>query len=117
MALPSYDCVLCLNGGEETLYHLLLGCSFAQEYWIHLGLYIDPDLEPFEVLSSLKIQLKVQFFMEIIIIMSWSIWMSQNDLIFKGLAPSVQDCLACFKYIFTLVTLLVKEDWKSRMLS
>nr|TKW29958.1 hypothetical protein SEVIR_2G001800v2 [Setaria viridis] len=94
MILPSYECVLYQHGGEETLFHLLLGCPFAQECWIH-----------------------VQFFMEVIIIMCWSIWMARNDWIFKGIAPSVQDSLFRFKTIFTHVILRVKEDWKQQISS
>nr|TKW00119.1 hypothetical protein SEVIR_8G087800v2 [Setaria viridis] len=90
MILPSYDCVLCQYGGEETLFHLLLGCPFAPECWIHIDLFPNLSDEP-----------STSFFMEIIIIISWGIWMVRNDWIFKGITPSVQDCLFHFKSIFT----------------
>jgi hypothetical protein len=38
-----------------------------------------------QVLSSLKDQLCLSFFMDTIIIMSWCIWMARNDLIFRGI--------------------------------
>jgi hypothetical protein len=47
MHLPCYDCVLCQAATEETLFHLLLGCPFARECWIHLGLYVDAFQAPF----------------------------------------------------------------------
>nr|TKW00511.1 LOW QUALITY PROTEIN: hypothetical protein SEVIR_8G113900v2 [Setaria viridis] len=112
MFLLSYDCVLCHHGVEETLFHLLLGCSFAQECWIHLGIFANLLDEPYDILESFKQQLQVPFFMEIIIIMSWSIW---NDWIFKGISQFVQSYLSTFKLVFTQVILRVKEDWKSTM--
>lgn len=111
MSLPSYECVLCQYGDEEILFHLLLSCSFAQKCWIHLGLF--PNLSKlYVILESFRTQLQVQLFMEIIIIMSWSIWMARNDRIFKEISPLVQVCLIHFKLVFTQVILGVKENWK-----
>nr|TKW05547.1 hypothetical protein SEVIR_7G183800v2 [Setaria viridis] len=115
MNLPSYDCVLCQHNNEETLVHLLLECPFAFECWIHLGLFPNLPDEPYTILNSFKIQLHVQFFFEIIILMSWCIWMARNDRIFKEIAPSVQSVLLHFKFIFTQVIHRVKEDWKKPM--
>jgi hypothetical protein len=51
------------------------------------------------------------YFMEIIIIMRWSICIVRNDLIFKGDEPSVQKCKLIFKKTFGLVTLCVKKKY------
>jgi hypothetical protein len=81
--LPSYDCVLCQLQLEETLEHLFLHCPFAFSYWNLLHLHIAQG-GPFEILHSFRVQLNKAFFMDIIILMSWCIWMSRNDLIFKA---------------------------------
>jgi hypothetical protein len=51
--------------------------------------------------------------MDIIILMSWSIWMSRNDWIFKGIAPSIIDVTHWFKREFTLVILIAKPRFSS----
>jgi hypothetical protein len=49
------------------------------------------------------------FFMEIIIIMAWSIWMTRNDWIFSNIDLSVERCKAKFIYEFSLVLFRVKS--------
>nr|TKW33516.1 hypothetical protein SEVIR_2G241600v2 [Setaria viridis] len=115
MVLPSYACVLCPHGSDETLFHLLLQCPFAQECWIKLGLFPDLQQDPFSIMASFKTQLQVPFFMEIIIIMCWCIWMSRNGFIFKGLQPHIEGALSHFTEIFTLVKHRVKEAWHQPM--
>ena len=72
MALPSYSCVCCNASVEESLAHLFLHCPFAQGCWSAIGLNVG-ILDPFIALESLRIQLNVPFFMEIIILMCWGI--------------------------------------------
>nr|TKW28482.1 hypothetical protein SEVIR_3G325900v2 [Setaria viridis] len=116
MILPSYSCVLCLHDKEETLFHLLLECPFAQECWIHQGLFMDLQQEPYSILSTFKHQLQVvPFFMEVIIIISWCIWMTRNDWIFNGIHPTIQGTIIHFKHFFTLVIHRVKDTWKQPM--
>lgn len=44
MDLPSYTCVLCAADIEESMHHLFLQCSFAQQCWNILHLHIsDPN--------------------------------------------------------------------------
>jgi hypothetical protein len=45
----------------------------------------------------MRTQINKPFFMEAIILMSWAIWMSRNNKIFKNVPPSVQSCRAIFK--------------------
>lgn len=70
MHLPSYFCMLCSQSHEETVQHLFLDCDMAKACWATLGLTIDTSLEPLQIFESLRLQLNVSFFMEIIIIMS-----------------------------------------------
>jgi hypothetical protein len=44
----------------------------------------------------IKRQLRVQFAMEIIILMSWSIWKCRNGWLFESIAPKVQRCRFLF---------------------
>nr|TKW03671.1 hypothetical protein SEVIR_7G056400v2 [Setaria viridis] len=116
MELPSYSCVLCMHDIEETLFHLILECPFAQECWINISLFTDLSQEPYSILNSFRIQLQVKFFMEVIILMCWCIWMERNDYIFQGINPSVHSAMSRFKVVFTQVMLRVKEDWKQLMI-
>nr|TKW40567.1 hypothetical protein SEVIR_1G254000v2 [Setaria viridis] len=61
MELPSYSCVLCTHNKEETLFHLILECPFAQECWINIGLFANLTEEPYNILNSLRIQLQTVF--------------------------------------------------------
>ena len=111
MDLPSYDCVLCTQPTEETLEHLFFKCDFAQACWFGLNLSIDTDDELFITLEHFKQQLGVHFYMEIIILMSWSIWVSRNDHIFQGIQPSIPNCRAIFKKEFSLVIHRAKKKY------
>jgi len=73
MELESFDCVFCVNSMEETAQHIFLQCPFTSQCWD--GIQIEaPTNTPFpEVVSQLKDQLHSKFFMETIILMSWSI--------------------------------------------
>nr|TKW31488.1 hypothetical protein SEVIR_2G109000v2 [Setaria viridis] len=115
MALPLYNCVLCHYNKIKTLFHLLLECPFAQDCWIHLGLYANLQLDPFSIMNIFKTQLQVPFFMEIIIIMSWCIWMARNDSIFRDIPPTTQGAIPRFKTIYSLVLHRVKEVRKQSM--
>jgi hypothetical protein len=74
---------VCFVQLEGTLEHLFLNCPFAISCWNLLNLTV-PSGEPFDILLSFKVQLNLEFFMAIIIIMAWSIWMARNDFIFRG---------------------------------
>jgi hypothetical protein len=91
MTLESYSCENCLWQREETLYHLFLRCNFAKASWNSIG--ITPRISnPEEASANLKHQLNVLFSMEIIILMTWSIWKSRNEWLFANKDPSVYHC-------------------------
>jgi len=85
MELPNYSCVCCTQQIEESSSHLFIHYSFAHDCWAHLGLIVGQD-DPFTTLDQFRVQFNVPFFMEIIIVMSWCIWMKRNDFIFKGIS-------------------------------
>jgi hypothetical protein len=49
------------------------------------------------IIASLKNELRVPFFMELIILTSWAIWMIRNDFLFKGTNPNLYKCRKIFK--------------------
>jgi hypothetical protein len=92
MELDSYSCENCLWQREETLYHLFLRCNFAKACWNSIGITPPRISNPEEASANLKHQLNVPFSMEIIILMTWSIWKSRNKWLFSNKDPSVHRC-------------------------
>jgi hypothetical protein len=103
MVLEDYNCAVCGQELEETLEHLFLHCNFTSQCWSSLNLDSDLNQDPLQILENFRANLQVPFFMEIIILMSWSIWMARNALIFDSVAPSVQSTIEIFKYNFAMV--------------
>lgn len=46
--------------------------------------------------------------MDVIILMCWTIWVVRNDLIFRGIQPSLHGCKDHFKREFVLAMLRAK---------
>jgi hypothetical protein len=110
MDLDSYTCNLCILQRIETRAHLFLRCNFAKACWNSLGItYISTRSVP-QIFRQIKEKLAVPFAMEIIIIMTWSIWIIRNDWIFNLLDPSVQTCRRNFKNEFCLLLLRAKPS-------
>jgi hypothetical protein len=110
MHLDDYNCVFCSLNVEEDLLHLLFHCPFAMACWYSLHVFVPNSVNIAVILESLKDQLHVPFFMEIIVTMCWAIWMMRNDIIFRNLAHSVQRCKNVFKTEFALVILRAKAS-------
>lgn len=77
---------------------------------LHIG---SGDLQQNRV--DLKDQLRVPFFMDVIILMCWAIWMVRNDLIFRGIQPSLDGCKHHFEKEFALAMLRAKRDYLELM--
>jgi hypothetical protein len=111
MFLQSYNYALCENSVEETVDHLFLHCGIAKDCWIWIGLVVPQSQGPFQVLADFRRQLNVPFFMEIIVLMCWSIWSVRNNLIFRNQEASVQHCKHIFRNVFGLVVLRAKKRY------
>jgi hypothetical protein len=109
MELQDYNCVLCHGNIAETTPHLFINCSFASRCWEAIGLHISVDLSPKQNLEALKTQINKPFFMEIIILMSWAIWMCRNNKIFKNSTSTIQTCRAIFKIEMSLLLWRAKK--------
>lgn len=88
LVCAEYNCVLCSLNSEETVNHLFLECDFAREFLALVGLTVISDPDPLVRFESFKSQLHSKFYMELIIIMCWSIWTVCNDFIFRGILVS-----------------------------
>jgi hypothetical protein len=80
-----------------------------------LNIQVDPSLEPFQNLLSFKDQLQVPFFMEVIILMCWTIWMARNDVIFRQIGPSLQNSKDNFRMELQLLLLRDKRCYSPRI--
>ena len=94
MVLESYSCDLCILQREETLGHLFLRCNFARACWASIGLLVPRTLTPMQIFRSFKRQLAISFYMEVIILIAWSIWTVRNNWIFNDIDPTVLACIS-----------------------
>jgi hypothetical protein len=51
--------------------------------------FFNQNLDPFKILEDFKAMLQLPFFMEMIVLMSWSIWVARNGLIFDARGPTL----------------------------
>jgi hypothetical protein len=77
--LDSYSCDLCILQKLETVGHLILPCNFAKACWRVIGATVVTTRSVPHIFNLIERKLGVSFFMEIIILMSWSIWTVRND--------------------------------------
>lgn len=80
MELDSYTCELCILQKTESMAHLFLRCNFAKACCNSIGITITTT-RPVQdsIFRQIRSRLAVPFFMEIIIVMTWSIWTTSND--------------------------------------
>ena len=64
-----------------------------------------------EAFEDLRQKLNVPFFMEIIILASWGIWISRNNLIFQAIQPSIQRWKVIFLDELNLLRYRVKKSY------
>nr|TKW40338.1 hypothetical protein SEVIR_1G238900v2 [Setaria viridis] len=104
MILESYTCDLCILQKRETVSHLFLRCNFAKACWQSIGVSVITTRSLQSIFRQIKDRLAVPFYMEIMILMTWSIWTVRNDWMFNGIDPAVQQCKR--KFISEFSTLL-----------
>jgi hypothetical protein len=91
----NYNCVLCSQNREETIFHLFFSCPFSKACWNHLNINWNLDLNFHNMMRSAKQQFPSSFFMEFMV-GAWHIWKQRNNLIFRSNVPSLQSWKAGF---------------------
>jgi hypothetical protein len=110
MNLSDVICDLCILQKRESMPHLFLRCNFAKACWQMIGAMVPTARPVLHIFNNIRRKLQVSFFMEIIILMSWSIWTVRNDWIFNNLDPSIQRCKDKFVHEFKLLLHRVRPD-------
>jgi hypothetical protein len=75
--MNDYSCAICNQHHLETRDHLLVPLCF-----VVLAQWIPPALGQFDLQdasSSLKLAISKPFFMELIMLITWSIWITRSD--------------------------------------
>lgn len=113
MFLEDYSCVLYTTSlGEETNSHVFFDCPSVETCWNALHLLILNSEDPIASITHFRTQLHLPFAMEIIVTMSWAIWMARNDIIFRGIQPSLQHYKVIFKKELVQVILRAKASYE-----
>ena len=116
MYLESYTCENCILQREETLQHLFLCCPFAKNCWNSIGVLPPRTANPEVAVTRIKRQLQVPCYMEIIILMSWSIWKCRNGWIFDNIPPTVEDCRESLRKELLMVVHRANHSLKDHIL-
>jgi len=111
MELESIHCVLCTEQPDETIEHLFTNCPFVVAAWNSINLNVRADFQLIQNLELLKDQINQSFFMEIILLLCWAIWMTRNNLIFRQIPPSVQNCKLIFMTEFHWLLCRAKRSY------
>lgn len=111
MHLEAYSCVFWADSEDETVEHLFLHCPFAQQCWGSINLTVLLSWSPFTTFEHLRQQIAAPFFMEIIILLSWSIWTTRNNFIFNAIQPTVHNMKSTFIHEFAMVIHRAKQKY------
>lgn len=68
-----------------------------------------------QVINWIKRKLGVPFFMEVNILMCWSLWKERNNWIFDNIDPSVDNCRRKFRAELAMPMHRAKQKHKSRL--
>ena len=103
-------CDLCILQRPESVAHIFLRCNFAKACWASIAVVVITTRPLLSIFKQIKDKLQVPFFMEIIILMSQSIWVTRNNCIFKNLDPSVDGFKRAFIAEMFLLLHRVKRE-------
>ena len=110
MQLDSYTCELCILQKIERTSHLFFRCRFAKACWNSIGISFSTTRNILQIISHIKRALHLPFAMDIIILMTWSIWSVRNAWMFNNDDPTILKCKDKFVHEFNLLTHRVKQS-------
>lgn len=96
MDLDSFTWDLCILQRLETSAHLFIRCNFAKACWSAIGIQVAPTRNVKQNFNRRRQQLRLPFFMEIIILMCWCVWSARNDWVFRNIVPRVDRSMRRF---------------------
>lgn len=101
---------MCNSHTLETRDHPFFQCPFAQMCWQYVCPSWKPRFSNIQVeVAHLKQLLSLPFAMEVIILISWTIWTTRNDFIFRSIPPSLYACRRKFKVEMKWITYWAKR--------
>nr|TKW02808.1 hypothetical protein SEVIR_7G037600v2 [Setaria viridis] len=103
MQLDSYNCELCILQKVEKVSHLFFGCNFAKRCWNTIGISYTSTRTPQQIIRQVRNRLGLPFAMEIILLMTWSIWKMRNAWMFNNEDPTVERCKLTFIQEFSML--------------
>ena len=90
-------------------------CPFAVSCWNLLHLQVPLQATVLEIMDSLAAQLRMPIFMNILILLCWTIWCTRNGVIFDNQSASLPSCKVFFKKEITLLLHRVKPKHQVRL--
>ena len=107
---------MCQHGVEETIEHLFFKCPFGINCWAKFQVFWDHRLmDKLELVAEAKRRYRKPMFMEIFMVVAWSIWKERNDLVFNAVSPSIETWRHRFVTDFSLLVHRTKTDLHSRI--
>nr|TKW09984.1 hypothetical protein SEVIR_6G136800v2 [Setaria viridis] len=115
MNLDSFVCELCILQKRETVNHLFFRCNFAKACWQQIGVTYVSTRSYWNIIEQIKHKLEVPFYMEIIILIIWSIWTTRNNWLFNDLDPFTMNCKQKFLDEFSALLLRARPSLVQQM--
>lgn len=112
MVLDSYTCEFRSSGAEETMEHLFLQWPFATACWNLVHIQAPPQATIFDAVVSLKAQLRVPTFLDLIVLLFWAIRNSRNGVIFHAQLIPSSSCRCSFKKELSLLLHRVRPKYR-----
>lgn len=78
MHLDNYECVMCQQSTEETIMHLLFYSPFAKNCWGLMNFHFADHHSIQQIFQAWKAPMKVEFSVDIFILLCWAIWMIRH---------------------------------------
>lgn len=88
--LETYNCATMQCGQEETPVHLFWTCPMGMRCWDYVCPQRNRNLSLHEAFSCMKSKLNLSFFIDLLILASWSIWMIRNNKLFRNERPTFE---------------------------